>query len=382
MDLYDPITLEQLEIDRGGRAGPWLHLEYTALLSQQLRLGDFFLCATERQRDYWLGALAALGRVNHNTYDGGDMRRLIDVVPFGLPAQSPKPGKPVLKGVLPGIAPDDRVIVWGGGVWDWLDPLTPIQAMEGVGARHPSARLVFFEAERYRSAMLGRAKQLAAEMGLLGRHVLLADWLSPDQWGACLLEADVGLSFHPASIETRFAFRTRLLDYIWAGLPIVTAGGDVLSDLVASQGLGHVVRPGDAEMLAQAVAALLDEPEARGSRREAFRQASEQYLWERVTQPLAAYCRQPWHAGDHDEGFHPQWQAAERDQILARAAHAERRLAETQTQALEQTAHLQGQVDDLTRQVRCAEAQLEEAMGGRVMRLMTGIQRALRGDGG
>jgi hypothetical protein len=32
--------------------------------------------------------------------------------------------------------------------------------------------------------------------------------------------------------------------------------------------------------------------------------------------------------------------------------------------------------------LRRSKAQLEEAMGGRVMRLMTGIQRALRGDGG
>jgi hypothetical protein len=284
--------------------------------------------------------------------------------------------------VLPGIDSDDRLIVWGGGVWDWLDPLTPIQAMEQVGVRHPSARLVFFEAEQYRSTMLDRAKQLAAERGLLGRHVVLAGWLPPEQWGSCLLEADVGLSFHPASIETHFAFRTRLLDYIWAGLPIATAGGDVLSDLVAGYGLGHVVEPGDAEALSKALIALLDEPQARASRREAFCQASEQFVWERVTQPLADYCRQPWHAGDHEKGFHPQWQAAQREHILARAAHAERRLAETQAQARDQTAHLQGQVDGLSEQLHRSKAQLEEAMGGRVMRLMTGIQRALRGDGG
>ena len=104
-DLYDPITLEQLEIDRGGQAGRWLQREYGALLNEQLRLADYFFCASERQRDYWLGALAALGRINPDTYDGGDLRRLIDVVPFGLPATPPQPAGPVLKGVGRGSGP-------------------------------------------------------------------------------------------------------------------------------------------------------------------------------------------------------------------------------------------------------------------------------------
>ncbi len=138
-------------------------------------------------------------------------------------------------------------------------------------------------------------------MGLLGREVVFTDWLPPEQWSNCLLEADVGLSFHPASIETHFAFRTRLLDYIGAGLPIVTAGGDVLSEQVAACGLGYVVEPGNAEALAAALIALLAEPDARRSRQAAFHQVAEQYRWERVAAPLVRYCREPWHAGDADE---------------------------------------------------------------------------------
>jgi glycosyltransferase involved in cell wall biosynthesis len=378
-DLYDPITLEQLEIDPGGEAGRWLHLEYSALLSEQLRLSDFFLCASERQRDYWLGALAALGRINHATYDGSDLRRLIDVVPFGLPAEPPQAGAHVLKGVLPGIAPGDRIILWGGGLWDWLDPLTPIRAMERVGTRHPTARLVFFESDRHQPPMLDRAKGLAAELGLLGRHVLFADWLPPEQWGGCLLEADVGLSFHPASIETHFAFRTRLLDYIWAGLPIVAAEGDVLSDLVTRHGLGYIVRPGSVEALAQALIALLDEADARQCRGQAFRQIAEHFTWERVIEPLSHYCRQPWQAGDRDQGFYQHWHAAQRDRLLSDAAHAERCLAEAQTQSARQVDQLQAQVDDLTKRLQQSEARFQAAMHGRIMRLLTGIQRALRG---
>jgi hypothetical protein len=379
VDLYDPITLEQLEIEQTDGASPWLLLEYTALLNEQLRLGDFFLCASERQRDYWLGALAALGRINHTTYDGAELRRLIDVVPFGLPTEPPNSGSPVLKGTHSGIDPDDHLILWGGGLWDWLDPLTPIRAMDQVKTDHPTARLVFFESDRHQSAMLGQAKSLAAEMELLGHQVIFAGWVPPEQWGACLLEADVGLSFHPASVETHFAFRTRLLDYIWAGLPIVAARGDVLSDLVAAHGLGHVVQPGDEGALAGALVALLDEPNARSNRHQSFHQVSAQFWWDRVTQPLVHYCRQPWPAGDQDGDLYGQWHAAKTDQLVANAAHAERRLAETQVQAEQQAAHLQAQIEEMTAQLRQSEEQLEAALSGRVLQLMTSIQRALRG---
>jgi glycosyltransferase involved in cell wall biosynthesis len=368
VDLYDPITLEILGTDRAREMGRWLYVEYEALLNEQLRLGDFFLCASERQRDYWLGALAAMGRINPDTYDGSDLRHLIDVVPFGLPAQPPQAGGPVLRRTLPSIAPSDRLILWGGGLWEWLDALTPVRALEQVVAHYPNAVLVFFEQQQQQLTVIEQAKHLAAEMGLLGRQVVFADWLPPEEWEACLLEADIGLSFHPASLETHFAFRTRLLDYVWAGLPVVTAAGDVLSDLVLTHGLGHVVEPGDAEALASALIALLNEPDARGSRREAFRQVAGQFQWERVSQPLRRFCQQPWRAGDA-ESYAERWQAAQGDRALSDAAYAERRLADTQArlralaakhnQAIGRSDRLQAQVEDLTRQLQQSEKQLQ-----------------------
>ncbi|HYZ08436.1 MAG TPA: hypothetical protein VE709_07600, partial [Pseudonocardiaceae bacterium] len=41
----------------------------TSVLSNQLRRGDFFLCASERQRHFWLGHLAAIGRLSPTLYD-------------------------------------------------------------------------------------------------------------------------------------------------------------------------------------------------------------------------------------------------------------------------------------------------------------------------
>lgn len=393
VDLYDPITLELLAVDTGGQLGRWLHLEYMTLLNEQLRVGDFFLCATERQRDYWLGALSALGRLNHDTWDGGEFRRLIDIVPFGLPAEPPGvASRPILKGIVPGIAPSDKVIVWGGGLWDWLDPLTPIQAMGKVVAHIPQARLLFFRLATERTAMLDRARELASELELLDRHVLFAPWLSPEQWTACLSEADVGLCFHQPSIETHFAFRTRLLDYIWAGLPIVTARGDVLSELVAAHNLGYVVEPGDVDGLVDALLSLLEEADARLSRQEAFRRVAAELAWQKVSRPLLEYCSQPWHAGDAGNDFAGRWLAAQHDRILSEAAYAARQRCDAEAYALdlenqlsaahEKTGRLQHQLDEMAQELRHSEKQFQAAMNGRVMRLLTAIQRWWRHTSG
>jgi len=354
-----------------------------------MRLGDFFVCASERQRDYWLGALAALGRVNPATADGGQLRRLIDVVPFGLPAEAPRAGGAGLKGVLPGLGARDRLIVWGGGLWDWLDPFTPIRAMAQVAGRHPGARLVFFEAARYRTPAVEQARHLAAELGLLDRSVLFADWLPAERWTACLLEADVGLSFHPDTAETRLAFRTRLLDYMWAGLPIVTAAGDALADLVAARGLGRVVTPGDVDGLSAALGDLLAEPDARAARRAEFTRLAGELCWEQVARPLVAYCQAPWRAGDTDQNEYQRLQAAGQEKLLAEAAAARRELAEATRQmaalagerdmAVGQAAELQIQVAGLAARLQQCEQRFQAAMNGRVMRLLTGVQRALNG---
>lgn len=381
VDLYDPITLEQLEIDRGGERGRWLHREYTALLNEQLLLGDFFLCATERQRDYWLGALSSLGRINPETYDGAQMQNLIGVVPFGLPAELPQRGEPVLKGVLPGIEEDDRLILWGGGLWEWLDPLTPIRAIGYLKNHCPTARLVFFQSPQFESPMIQQARQLAVELGVLGTNVLFANWLPSESWAACLLEADVGLSFHPATIEARFAFRTRLLDYIWARLPIVTAVGDELSALVVSEGLGYAVSPGDAEALADALLALLEEPDPRAARQAAFRQVAARYTWERVVQALASYCRQPWPAPDRATMRDERLAQSRQEHLQSELAHAHRRLAEAQAQisALEMARdEVLTHADGLQVQIETAQQTLAAAMDGRVMRLLTATQRAAR----
>ena len=58
----------------------------TGVLNQQLTRGDFFLCASDKQRDFWLGQLAARrpAQPARPTTPDETLGKLITVVPFGV----------------------------------------------------------------------------------------------------------------------------------------------------------------------------------------------------------------------------------------------------------------------------------------------------------
>jgi glycosyltransferase involved in cell wall biosynthesis len=293
-DLYDPFHLENLAREPARTTAGRLNVRVTELaLELALRTGDSFLCASEKQRDLWLGALGALGRLDRDGYlHDPSFREFIAVVPFGLQPARPTSGAPRLKGVLPGVGAQDRVLLWGGGLWDWLDPLTPIRATAKLLKHRDDVRLVFLGIRHPNPLfaemdMTARAMRLADELGVRERGVVFNDgWVPYDERGSFLLEADIGISAHPDTVEARFAFRTRIVDYLWAGLPVIATQGDELAELVSSRGLGSTVRFGDVDGWAAAIERLL-EPEANAAARKRAEEVSHEFEWPRVLEPLA-----------------------------------------------------------------------------------------------
>jgi len=307
VDLYDPFHLEQLELFRDDDAAErWASVSSaTAQLNAQLARGDFFLCASTKQRHFWLGQLAAVGRLNPRTHDEDEtLTSLIDVAPFGLPAEAPTHTEDVLKGVIPGIGRDDEVILWGGGIYNWFDPLTLIRAIDVLRRRRPAVRLFFLGLAHPNPQVPGmrmatEARRLADELGLVGTHVFFNEgWVPYDKRQDYLLEAELGVSTHLDHLETAFSFRTRILDYIWASLPVVTTEGDALAELVSREGLGLTVPPGDTRALEEALFLLLSDQGSRSSCRDRLVALRPALAWNEALKPLLAFCRRPRRAPD------------------------------------------------------------------------------------
>ena len=309
VDLYDPLHLEALELN-AGRAEPERTFNVASsvrVLGEQLLRGDYFVCASEKQRDLWMGFLSAAGRVNPANYEADpSLRGLIDVVAFGLPDHPPERTRPALKGVVPGIGPDDEVILWGGGVYDWFDPLTAIRAVDTVRRKRPAVRLFFLGVRHPNPAIeesrtLVAARALAEELGLTGSHVFFnEEWVAYEDRGNYLLDADVAISLHIEHIEAAYSFRTRILDYMWAGLPIVATRGDTFADLIALDGMGAVVPGEDPDAAAAAILQLLEDPGARQACRQQAEEVARRFVWSEVLRPLVRFCAEPRRAADLD----------------------------------------------------------------------------------
>ena len=306
-DIYDPMQLEQLEQARELPAATWTKQvkDATDVLNDQLARGDFFLCASERQRFFYLGQLSALGRLNPATYDTDpDLTGLIDIVPFGLDSTAPAHERNVLRGERPGFATDDKILLWSGGLYNWFDPASLITAVASLAERHDDVRL-FFQGTKHphpgvpEMAVVRESRELSASLGVLDTNVFFNDsWVDYSDRQNYLLEADAGVSTHFSHIETTFSFRTRILDYLWAGLPMVVTDGDSFAELVRDEGLGLVVPATDVEALAAALELVLYDAEFAERCRANIERVRERFFWERVLEPLVDFVRSPHRAAD------------------------------------------------------------------------------------
>ncbi len=305
-DIYDPIHLELLEQakDSGYVERRTQITEVTALLDRQIQRADLLLCASDKQKRFWSGQLMSQGRANGATRSLAD--GLLRVVPFGLDDEPPAPARHGIRGSIPGIGLHDKVILWGGGVYNWFDPLTLILAVNSLVQGHPEVRLVFMGMKHPhpgvpKMQMAWEAQQLSDSLGLTDRHVFFnRDWVPYRERDTFLMDADVGVSTHFEHVETAYSFRTRILDYLWAGLPIVATTGDSFGNILDEEGLGLGVPPENVEALAAALERVLYEPGLSEPMRARVTAYAERFRWSRVLEPLTSFCRNPAPAPDRN----------------------------------------------------------------------------------
>lgn len=296
-DLYAPETLETLELfsERGTRLRRLMVALTVDRLEDALRSGHHFMCAGAAQRDLYVGALLATRRLEPGVYDRDpSLRSLLDIVPFGVPSEPPREVGGGIRAAFPQIGAGDEIVLWNGGLWNWFDAPTAIRALALLAERRPGVRLVFMGAG---GGPAGRtaadeARALAASLGLLGDAVLFNDrWVPYDERAAWLLEADCSVATARDHLETRFAFRTRVLDSIWAGLPVVCTRGDELAARVERDGLGAVVAPADPAALGDAIEDVLQR--GRGAYAAGLARAAADHAWPVIAEPLRRWVASP-----------------------------------------------------------------------------------------
>lgn len=191
------------------------------------------------------------------------------------------------------------VFLWGGNLWSWMDLGTLAEAF-GILARRADPAVLFLLAGRNRS---GRADQDAPALeleercralGILGTSVVFNESsVDPSGLAPWLEHCRAGVMCNPDTLESQASWRTRYLDLLWAGRPLVVSGRDPLGDRMLAAGAASQVEPHRPEALADAISLLSRE----GSRAEGMGLASAELgrnlSWARSLEPMLRSFEDP-----------------------------------------------------------------------------------------
>lgn len=245
----------------------------TARLPLVVARADILLAAGRAQMNWWAGLL------------GGDRPEIpILDVPFGLPEKPPPPDR----AEIPGVPGHHAVVLWWGGVWPWLDLDTLLAARARLGSA-PISVVVPVAARPGSDAPIFGRGALAEAMERYGLRspwvVPLEEWVPYAERHRLLNRASLLAVFHRATNEAALAFRTRALDGLWAGVPLLLSEGGEISDLAHHHGWGAVIRPGDV-VSAGAALELMLKPREQARCRENLQRARPWWSWRQLVEPL------------------------------------------------------------------------------------------------
>jgi glycosyltransferase involved in cell wall biosynthesis len=266
-DLFDPTVLELRELygqrpslrQRVHLAAEWWRL------SEALMRADLLVCGAAKQREFY------------ERLQSGNAPWI--EVPFGIELEEVRACE----------KPRDNIVVWGGGLWEWLDPATAVDAVVRLNGEGLRAKLLFLGRSRPNRSVIDRRRDDRFDE-LLARgagHVSANDdWVPYRERLAWLRSGKIAIMLHRRTAEAEYSIRTRLFDAIAAATPIIATAGGFAADLVARERLGIVVPPEDAGAVAGAIRTLLTNDDFFSACVQRLEQIQPRFAWEVVTRPL------------------------------------------------------------------------------------------------
>lgn len=273
IDLYDPYIIENLHYFAERGAEVFQHDHFTLMSS--LARGDFFLCASEAQRMFYLGALLAAGRLNPELFEEDpELESLIAIAPFGVPAPQTR------------VEPARPFDILFGGIYDWYDPILAIEATALV----LNATLTFMHHPNPELTPQGKLGEAMAHVRAKGYDfVRFEPWAPYEQRAEFFARFSMALLTFPRSLETDLSMRTRIYDYLWCGLPIVTSPAPGTDEILERYDCGLVVHDESPRAFADALLRV-----DRAHMTSGTQQFVSEHQWDRTLAPLRAFCRAPY----------------------------------------------------------------------------------------
>lgn len=212
------------------------HLHYFWQLEESvLRRADHFSVSSRRQGYAVYGELGAVGRLNRHTFK----EEFTSFIPPSFDPyhiQNPGLDKSALLEMIPG---DAFVVLWSGGFNTWTNVDCLANALDMAMEQCPDMHFVSTG-----GALLGfdeltypRFQALVEKSEHVDRYHLLG-WVDARELPAVYAQSDLALCVDSPNVETMFGTRTRIVNLIAAGLPVLaTRGSEIVEDLERHQAL-------------------------------------------------------------------------------------------------------------------------------------------------
>jgi len=218
---------------------------------------DIFSCVSSRQEYALIGELGAAGRLNRHTSG----YKFTCAVPCGLPQEEYKHTKNAVRG-KDGISSDDFVVLWTGGYNTWTDVDTLFKGLELAMAKNPKIKFVSTGGEIPEQDIKTYPGFLSMIEGSPYKdRFVMRGWIAGEDVPNYYLEADLGINIDKDIYEVRLGSKNRILDWMRAGLCVLSSNVCELTEIMDMEKAGYVFKAGDPENLSEKLLYLAANPD-------------------------------------------------------------------------------------------------------------------------
>ncbi len=243
---------------------------------------DFLIAGSEGQKKYLTSWCLLAGLKPEDI--------AIGVVPFSLSPLTPKRK-----------ASDSTRFILAGYDWPWLDGNDYIQTVCNELEKNKQGELHvysskapyvdIFENEDSTSDAEGQVdkqdRNYLKKYGPVDFKMLTQE----------LCKATAAIDLWQRNPERELAMPSRVIAYLWAGLPVISVDYGEMSHLIKIYKAGWVVENGDNNQISEVINKILvmDVDELNVYRNNALKLFSEYFSWEKTIDPLDQFCKSPKH---------------------------------------------------------------------------------------
>jgi glycosyltransferase involved in cell wall biosynthesis len=239
------------------------------------------------------GMISAGPQVNAPELLEGLSERIV-YLPMGTPTFTPPGENP-----YPPALRERPVFLFGGGMWPWFDLRSLVEAFALANTRGSTAALFFLSGKDHTGIEANRRlvqsiRELASGLGATDRSVFFNERnVGPSDLPGYIGFCRAGAMANTDGLEPTQAWRTRYLDLLAAGRPLVLAGDDPLGSMMGRAHAALVTPSGNPQALADSVCRLAQDDALAARMGEASRELGASLAWERTLEPFRNLLASP-----------------------------------------------------------------------------------------